>query len=90
MRARRVEHRVHFATLKSQTDIWPMTDDSKDKSAEIGLEPLLQAHIGRKLREFYDSAVREPVPDRFRLLLDQLENGDLESVGSQEGKADPA
>jgi hypothetical protein len=68
-----------------------MTDDSKDNRAEIGLEPLLQAHIGRKLREFYDSAVREAVPDRFKLLLDQLENGELESVGNEgEGKADPA
>jgi hypothetical protein len=71
-----------------------MTDDSKDngdKRADIGLEPLLQAHIGRKLRDFYDSAVREPVPDRFRHLLDQLENGELESVGGKaEGKADPA
>ena len=67
-----------------------MTDDSKDKRADIGLEPLLQAHIGRKLREFYDCAVSEPVPDRFKLLLDQLENGQLESVGPQEGKADPA
>ena len=68
-----------------------MTDDSNDKRADIGLEPLLQAHIGRKLREFYDSAVGEPVPDRFKLLLDQLENGQLESVGNQnEGKADPA
>ncbi|MCW2314791.1 NepR family anti-sigma factor [Rhodoblastus acidophilus] len=72
-----------------------MTDDSKDNSekssADIGLEPLLQAHIGRKLREFYDSAVREPVPDRFKLLLDQLENDELESVGDKaEGKAEQA
>jgi hypothetical protein len=70
-----------------------MTDNSKsnngDTSADIGLEPLLQAHIGRKLREFYDSAAREPVPDRFRLLLDQLENGDLEGVEAA-GKADRA
>jgi hypothetical protein len=72
-----------------------MTDNSRDKNsdknAEIGLEPLLQAHIGRKLREFYDSAAREPVPERFRLLLDQLENGELEDVGGKaSGKADQA
>jgi len=73
-----------------------MTDDRKIKRADIGLEPLLQAHIGRKLREFYDSAAREPVPDRFKLLLDRLENGQLESVGHETGghetggKADPA
>jgi hypothetical protein len=29
--------------------------------------------IGRKLREFYDQAAAEPVPDRFTALLDQLE-----------------
>ena len=72
-----------------------MTESTKDKSGnqsgEIGLEPLLQAHIGRKLREYYDSAAKEPVPDRFRLLLDQLESGQLEGVGSKaEGKADQA
>ncbi|MCW2282249.1 hypothetical protein M2323_000244 [Rhodoblastus acidophilus] len=67
-----------------------MTDNSNNNRADIGLEPLLQAHIGRKLREFYDSAVREPVPDRFKLLLDQLENGELESVGHEDEGNDPA
>lgn len=90
-----MQHESLLATLKSQTDILAMTESSKskngDKSAEIGLEPLLQAHIGRKLREFYDAAAREPVPERFKLLLDQLENGELEGVGSEAGgEADPA
>jgi hypothetical protein len=90
-----LQHESLLATLKSQTDILAMTESSKskngDKSAEIGLEPLLQAHIGRKLREFYDAAAREPVPERFKLLLDQLENGELEGVGSEAGgEADPA
>jgi Anti-sigma factor NepR len=35
----------------------------------------LQAHelIGRKLREYYDEVAKQPVPDRFSALLDQLE-----------------
>jgi hypothetical protein len=58
-------------------------ENDKETSSEIGLEPLLQAHIGRKLREYYDSAAREPVPDRFKTLLDRLESGELESVGDK-------
>lgn len=29
--------------------------------------------IGRKLREYYNEVAKEPVPDRFTALLDQLE-----------------
>jgi hypothetical protein len=71
-----------------------MTKSGKDKDVEKyekgekGLEPLLQAHIGRKLREYYDSAVREPVPDRFKNLLDRLESGDEEACVDESGEAD--
>jgi hypothetical protein len=68
-----------------------MTQSDKDKRDETGLEPLLQAHIGRKLREYYDSAVREPVPDRFKLLLDRLEAGEEDAcVNESSGEADRA
>ncbi|MGO8737867.1 NepR family anti-sigma factor [Rhodoblastus sp.] len=40
------------------------------------IEPVLQAHIGKQLRRMYDAMIREPVPDRFRLLLDRLEEGE--------------
>jgi hypothetical protein len=30
--------------------------------------------IGRKLREYYDEVAKEPVPDRFKALLDALES----------------
>lgn len=40
---------------------------------DVGLEAELQAHIGRQLRAVYDEVVSEAVPDRFRLLLDELE-----------------
>ncbi len=61
-----------------------MTQSGKNRDAEAGLEPLLQAHIGRKLREYYDSAAREPVPDRFKMLLDRLEAGE-QPVPATEG-----
>jgi hypothetical protein len=51
-----------------------MTESGKDKKAtEPTLEPLLQAHIGKQLREMFGAMAREPVPEKFRLLLDQLE-----------------
>ena len=46
------------------------------KDVEPTLEPLLQAHIGKRLRQMYDSMIREPVPERFKLLLDRLEAGE--------------
>ncbi len=44
----------------------------KDPSASA-LDNKLQAHIGNKLKQFYDEIVSETVPDRFKMLLDQLE-----------------
>jgi len=38
-----------------------------DKAAQ------LSEHIGRELRSMFDGVVAEPVPDRFRELLDALE-----------------
>ncbi len=36
-------------------------------------------HIGRKLREMYDYIAEQPVPDRFKQLLDQLEQSTSET-----------
>ncbi len=33
----------------------------------------LNEHIGKELRAMFDDVVAEPVPDRFRQLLDALE-----------------
>jgi hypothetical protein len=38
-----------------------------------GLEVDLQGHIGRQLRAVYEEVVREPVPDRFLKLLEELD-----------------
>jgi hypothetical protein len=54
-----------------------MIEGKNDENAvEPTLEPLLQAHIGKQLRNMYDAMTREPVPERFKLLLDRLEAGD--------------
>lgn len=37
------------------------------------LETKVQAHIGGQLRQLYDQMISEPIPDRFTVLLDQLE-----------------
>jgi hypothetical protein len=42
-------------------------------AVEAGLESEVQAHLGRQLRALYDEVAGQPVPDRFRKLLDQLE-----------------
>lgn len=51
-----------------------MSESGNDKNeTEPTLEPLLQAHIGKQLREMFGAMAREPVPERFKMLLDQLE-----------------
>lgn len=52
----------------------PDSDNNKN-NVEPTLEPDLQAHIGKQLRRMYDAMTREPVPERFKLLLDRLEEG---------------
>lgn len=45
-----------------------------DDDTPAALDLRLQAHIGRKLREYYTGISAQPVPDRFKALLDQLES----------------
>ena len=53
-----------------------MADSDEEIGDEHGLEPVLQAHIGRKLRELFDSVAQQPAPERFKILLDQLAAGE--------------
>lgn len=46
---------------------------------EIFLDPRVQESIGRSLKAHYDDIVNAPVPDKFLVLLAQLE--------AQEGRA---
>jgi hypothetical protein len=73
-----------------------MTVDKGNRLARVGLDGALdkelatdpkldsgsQKRIGDQLRAMYDELMQQPVPDRFRELLDQLDkNGRKE--GSQ-------
>ncbi len=44
-----------------------------------GVDPELQAHIGRKLKASYDDILGQPVPDRFLELLKALEEREGQS-----------
>ena len=44
------------------------------QSYDVGLPSPIQAQIGRRLAAIYDEVLHQPIPDRFRLLLDELEN----------------
>jgi hypothetical protein len=45
------------------------------------LDRTSQRRIGEQLRAMYDDLVQQPVPDRFKALLDKLEqSGDLSST----------
>lgn len=49
--------------------------NQKDDDSEAPQLPRdAQARIGARLRQMYDSVVQEPVPDRFKALLDQLQS----------------
>ena len=42
---------------------------------DTGLEPNLQAHIGRHVRAAFDEVAKEPIPDHLLQLLKELERG---------------
>jgi hypothetical protein len=66
-------------------------DDKEKKAVEPTLEPLLQAHIGKQLRDMFGAMAREPVPERFKTLLDRLEAGEQpETLSSAEAADDGA
>jgi hypothetical protein len=67
-----------------------MMQGDRPAPIEVGV----QAHIGNLLRAMYDSALKEPVPDRFLDLLRQMDapetgssavNNSLETFKSPEG-----
>ncbi|MCW1841447.1 NepR family anti-sigma factor [Prosthecomicrobium hirschii] len=58
---------------------------SKTRSKSSGLPPLeagLQAHLGSHLRGIYDRVLSEPIPERFRTLIDALDRAE-QPVGDQ-------
>lgn len=49
-------------------------------AAEPSLDKMSQKRIGDQLRAMYDELVQQPVPDRFKDLLDQLEKSRQEKA----------
>ena len=48
-----------------------------DSEQEKAMSPVLQDHIGRQVREMFDSVADEPVPEHLlRLLKDLDQSGD--------------
>ena len=47
--------------------------DAGDRSAFPPLDAGVQAHIGRRLKAAYGDVLNQPVPERFRLLLEELD-----------------
>ena len=54
-----------------------VTDGSADDalSSEPTIDRVTQTRLGDQLRAMYDDLVSQPVPDRFKDLLERLENG---------------
>ena len=51
----------------------PADDDPVDGADVALLEPHIQEQLGRVLRSFCDDLVHQPIPDKFVVLLAQLE-----------------
>jgi hypothetical protein len=49
------------------------TGESDSDLAEIHLSEAVQETIGRSLKAYYDDIAKDPIPDRFLVLLAQLE-----------------
>jgi hypothetical protein len=47
--------------------------ESRAKDATSGVDARIQREIGKHLRAHYDDVLKEPVPDKFIELLQQLE-----------------
>lgn len=83
--------------------IQPLASDHKDAAARqdgdrearseegsgLGLSDHTQKRIGLHLRAMYDTIVQQPVPDRFRDLIAQLDTAGAASPRTAEGPAKP-
>ena len=57
-------------------------DGSGEPGHELMLDPKVQESIGRSLKAHYDDIVNAPVPDKFLVLLAQLEATEHRAVGA--------
>ncbi len=64
------------------SDAGTAMDDSDGSESELMLDPKVQESIGRSLKAHYDDIVNSPVPDKFLVLLAQLEATEHRAVGA--------
>jgi hypothetical protein len=57
----------------------PETSLDDKLASDPKLDSTSQKRIGDQLRAMYDELVQQPVPDRFKNLLEQLEKKDRET-----------
>ena len=58
-----------------------------DEEQNYAIAPHVQEQIGRRLAAAYDEILRQPIPDRFLLLLDQLDQA-AQSPNERTGEGD--
>ena len=64
------------AYLESAADPVAPLDGERD----YALAPHVQEQIGRRLAAAYDEILRQPIPERFLRLLDQLDQADAKTA----------
>lgn len=63
----------HYMSENGKKKSIDENEDSSVRQSGKSLDPTVQKHIGKQLRELYDGVLDEPIPDRFKELLDRLE-----------------
>lgn len=76
---------LNLTTLSSEADASNFSSHiKKSRGSEVGnetdecaaapaIDEKIQRHIGRKLKASYEELIKQPVPDKFRNLLDELQ-----------------
>jgi len=59
------------------------SDGDDDRDGDLTLDPRVQESIGRSLKAHYDDIVNAPVPDKFLVLLAQLEATENRAAGAR-------
>ena len=62
------------------------TDNEQEKVAPK-VNEFAATRIGQRLRAEFDAVIQEPVPDRFRDLLNKLEEAESGAEAKDEGKS---
>ncbi|WP_262332152.1 NepR family anti-sigma factor [Bosea sp. BH3] len=60
----------------------PETGEGDNDDFDMVLDPKVQESIGRSLKAHYDDIVNAPVPDKFLVLLAQLEATEQRAAGA--------